>query len=488
MKEQDLLRELFRGMTRRDYMRQSAAGALAALTGAAPRLLAQNGPPPLTPASQPAARADSMILLWMAGGMAQTETFDPKTYTPYEPGLESKRVLSTFRSVPSVVDGIRLSEEMEEIGKVMDRGTLIRSHRVGDLGFILHSRHQFHWHTGYEPPQGIAVPHIGAWISKLLGPRNPEMPPFLVIGQNMEIGAESDPLKSFHTAGILGSDVAPFLITDPRDAVASVQAPAHMSAERFAQRYQRYRELAAASPMMREGGSHQRESLLRAMENADRLLRSPSAKAFDLTLEPKESFDRYNTGRFGLGCLLARRLVEKGARFVEVSSEYIPFRHWDTHENGHERAKAMKASVDIPVAQLIRDLESRGLLERTLVVIASEFGRDMMTEGKPGNEVKEQVKQPERMTSMQHYGMHRHYTEAASVAVFGGGFKKGYLHGETASERPLSIVKGAVSIPDLHATLFTALGIAPDAGVEVEKRPVHVTKDGKGKVVEDLLA
>ncbi len=488
MKERELVRELFRGMTRRDYMRQSAAGALAALTGAAPTLLAQNGPPALVAGSQPTARADSMILIWMAGGMAQTETFDPKTYTPYEPGLESKRVLSTFRSVPSVVDGIRLSEGLEEIGKVMDRGTLIRSHRVGDLGFILHSRHQFHWHTGYEPPQGIAVPHIGAWVSRLLGPRNPEMPPFLVLGQNMEIGAESDPLKSFHTAGILGSDAAPFLITDPRDAVASVQAPEHMSAERFAQRYERYRELAAASPIMREGGSHQRESLLRAMENADRLLRSPSAKAFDLTLEPKESFDRYNTGRFGLGCLLARRLVEKGARFVEVSSEYIPFRHWDTHENGHERAKAMKASVDRPVAQLIRDLESRGMLERTLVVIASEFGRDMMTEGKPGNEVKEQVKQPERMTSMQHYGMHRHYTEAASVAVFGGGFKKGYLHGETASERPLSIVKDPVSIPDLHATLFAALGIAPDAGVEVEKRPVHVTKDGKGKVVEDLLA
>lgn len=488
MKEQELLQSLFRGMTRRDYMRQSAAGALAALAGASPRLLAQSEPKRLQPGSHPTARADSIILLWMAGGMAQTETFDPKVYTPYEHGLESKRVLSTFPSVPTVVDGIQLSQGLEEIGKVMDRGTLIRTHRVGDLGFILHSRHQFHWHTGYEPPQGIAVPHMGAWVAKLLGPRNPEMPPFLVIGQNMEIGAESDPLKSFHTAGILGSDAAPFLITDPRDAVASVQAPKHMSADRFAQRYERYRRLAEASPMMREGSSHQRESLLRAMENADRLLRSPSAKAFDLTLEPKESYDRYNTGRFGLGCLLARRLVEGGARFVEVTSEYIPFRHWDTHENGHERAKGMKAAIDRPIAQLVRDLEARGLLDRTLVVIATEFGRDMMTEGKPGNEVKDQVQQPERMTSPQHYGMHRHFTEAVSVAVFGGGFKRGYLHGETAAERPCSIVKDPVTISDLHATLFAALGIAPDAGVEVEKRPVYVTKDGKGKVVEALLA
>ena len=121
-------------------------------------------------------------------------------------------------------------------------------------------------------------------------------------------------------------------------------------------------------------------------------------------------------------------------------------------------------------------------------MIASEFGRDMMTEGKPGKEVKDQVKQPDIMTSMQHYGMHRHFTEAGSVLLFGGGFKRGYLHGETAAERPCSIVKDPVTITDLHATLYTALGIAPDAGVEVERRPVYVTKDGKGKVVRDLLA
>jgi hypothetical protein len=179
--------DLFRGMTRRDYMRQSAAAALAALTGGAPRLLGQNGPK---------ATADSVILLWMAGGMAQTETFDPKAYTPYEPGLESKRVLSTFPSIPTAVDGIRLSQGLEEIAKVMDRGTLVRSHRVGDLGFILHSRHQYQWHTGYEPPQSVAVPHMGSWVAKLLGPKTAEMPPFVVVGQNMEIGAESDPLKS----------------------------------------------------------------------------------------------------------------------------------------------------------------------------------------------------------------------------------------------------------------------------------------------------
>jgi uncharacterized protein (DUF1501 family) len=482
MTERELSRRLLAPLSRRDYMRQSAAAALAALTGAAPRLLANPS------AANPQPKADSIILLWMAGGMAQTETFDPKRYTPYRAGLESQRVLSTFPAIPTSVDGIQFSQGLEELAKVMHLGTLIRSHRVGDLGFILHSRHQFHWHTGYEPPQGVAVPHLGAWFAKLLGPRNPEMPPFFVIGQNMEIGAESDPLKSFHTAGILGADAGPFLITDPRDAIASVQAPAHISATRFAQRYQRYRELAAASPILQQGNNHQQEALRRSLDNADRLLRSPSAQAFDLTREPQESYAAYNTSRFGLGCLLARRLVESGARFVEVTSEYIPFRHWDSHENGHERARDMKQAIDLPIARLVQDLEERGLLNRTLVVLASEFGRDMMTEGKPGAEVKEQAKQPDIMTSMQHYGMHRHFTEAGSVLIFGGGFRRGYLHGATAEERPCSIVRDPVTIEDLHATLFAAMGLAPDAGVVVEKRPVYVTKDGKGKVIPQLFA
>ena len=148
----------------------------------------------------------------------------------------------------------------------------------------------------------------------------------------------------------------------------------------------------------------------------------------------------------------------------------------------------MKQSVDRPVARLIRDLDERGLLSRTLVVIASEFGRDMMTEGKPGREVQNQVSVPDIMTVPQHYGMHRHFTEAGSVVAFGGGFRRGVLHGETADERPCSIVRDPVTIPDLHATLYATLGIPANAGVTIEQRPVYVTKDGKGKAVEALLS
>ena len=452
---------------------------LGALAGAAPRLRAAGK---ITP------RADSMILLWMAGGMAQTETFDPKRYTPYETGLASEKVLSTFPSIPTVLDGVRLSKGLEKIAGVLDRGTLIRTHRVGDLGFILHSRHQFHWHTGYTPPQSVAVPHMGSFMARTLGSRNPDIPAFLDIGQNMEIGGESDALKAFHTAGFLGSEYGPFQIVDPRDAVSVTRPSEYVGRARFENRRALHKKMLEASPVGRVGSDYQKESYLRSLENAHRLLTSPAAKAFDLSLEPEKSFAKYNNSRFGLGCLLARRAVEAGTRFVEVTTEYIPFRFWDSHENGHQRAKDMKATIDAPIAQLILDLEERGLLDRTLVVIATEFGRDMMTEGKPEQTVKEQVKQPEIMTEPKHYGMHRHFTEAVSVAVFGGGFKKGLVYGKTAEERPCRILENPVSIEDLHATLYTAMGIAPDTAYEIEERPVYATRDGKGRAVEGLFA
>lgn len=466
-------------LNRRDFL----AASLAALAAPEPPLQASAG-------GKPEPRADAMILLWMAGGMAQTETFDPKAFTPFASGVECKRVLSTFPQIDTVVDPIKLSQGLENIARLMDRTALIRSHRVGDLGHILHSRHQYHWHTGYAPPQSLAVPHLGAFIARTLGPRNPDVPPFIDIGQNLDIGAESDAVKAFHTAGFLGSEYGPFFIPDPRDAAAAVRPPEHISPERFKERYGRYRALVENSPVMRDGSRHQQESLLRAVENAHRLLTSPAAKAFDLSLEPKESFEEYNTGRFGLGCLLARRLVEAGARFIEVTTEYIPFRYWDTHENGHTRARDMKRAIDRPVARLVRDLEERGLLARTLIVLASEFGRDMITEGKPNKPVPDQVAktQPDVMTELKHYGMHRHFTEASSVLLFGGGIKKGFLYGKTADERPCRIVENPVSIEDLHATIYTVLGIPPDTAYVVEKRPFYVTKDGKGKAIPDLLA
>jgi uncharacterized protein (DUF1501 family) len=471
---------IYSRMSRRGFMGATAGATLAALAGSEPQFLRGDTPPKAT--------ADAVIVLWMAGGMAQTETWDPKRYTAFEPGVRTDRVLSTFPSIDTAADNIKISQGLERVAKVMDRATLIRTFQAADLGFILHSRHQYHWHTGYIPPQPMAVPHLGAVVAKTLGPRNPTVPPFIAIGQNLEIGAESSALKSFHTAGFLGTEYGPFLIKDPADATAAVRPPAELGDARFHSRRKLYETLLANEPVNQYGSDFQRQSLMRSMDAADRLLTSPSAKAFDLSLEPKKSFDVYNNGRFGQACLLARRLVEAGARYIEVTTEYIPFRYWDSHESGHERAETMKRQIDAPVAQLILDLEERGLLNRTLVVLASEFGRDAITEGKFGKEVKDQSKTPDVMSEPKHYGMHRHFTAAGSVVMFGGGVKKGFVYGKTADERPCTTIENPVPMEDLHASMYHALGIPPDQAFVFEKRPVYVTKDAKGKVIQDLFA
>lgn len=304
----------------------------------------------------------------------------------------------------------------------------------------------------------------------------------------MEIGAESASVKAFHTAGFLGAEHGPFLITNPQDAAASVRPLQELGDKRFQSRRELYTRLLHASPAAHLAGEFQRESMVRSVEKAHRLLNSSAAKAFDLSLEPRPSYDTYNTGRFGLGCLLARRLTEAGARFIEVTTEYVPFRYWDTHENGHARAAAMKQIIDAPVSQLILDLEQRGLLDRTLVILASEFGRDMMTEGKPDKLVKNQVEVPDVLTDPKHYGMHRHFTDAGSVLLFGGGMKRGFLYGETAEERPCRTIENPIGIEDLHATIYRALGIPADLAYVVEKRPVYVTRDGKGRARRELFA
>jgi hypothetical protein len=456
-----------------------SAAAVTTLGLGAPRLLRGD-----EPVEHPKPTADTCILLWMAGGMAAPETFDPKRYTPYEVGVPSEKILCTFPAIDTAVDNIKISDGLENVARVMDRGTLIRSHVVADLGNILHSRHQYHWHTGYVPPQTVAAPHLGSWIAKVRGPNNPAIPAFINIGQRLEGIGESEELKAFTTAGFLGSEYGPFNLPYPQDAANAVRPPKGMTPERFEARQQRYKELIKRSPLGELASDFHQESMLRAVDNAYRLLGSKERDAFDLAREPKERFEKYNTGRFGLGCLLARRLAEAGARYIEVTTEYVPFLSWDTHENGHTTYQEMKKQIDRPIAQLILDLEERGLLDRTLVILASEFSRDMMIEGVPGSTAQDQSRaKTDVMKQPIHYGLHRHFTGSGSVLLFGGGMKKGLLYGETAAERPLLTTKNPVTIPDLHATIFTAMGISPRTAFEVEKRPFFATEDGKGRPV-----
>ena len=475
-------------LARRAFLQSMAAASLTTMMGGEPRRLAASEehsehdlPPEPT--------ADACIVLWMAGGMAAPETFDPKRYHPFEIGTPIEKVMSTFPARDTVVDNIKICEGLERIGQVLDRGTLIRSHVLPDLGHILHSRHQYHWHTGYVPPQTVACPHVGAWMARVLGPRNPVIPPFINIGQRLEGIGENEEIKAFTTAGFFGSGYGPMNLPFPDEAARAVRPPAEVSPERFSNRYRFYQRLIDQSPHREYLSDYHQESMVRAMDNAHRLLSSREREAFDVSLEPRESFDKYNTGRFGQGCLLARRLVEAGARFIEVTTEYIPFIHWDTHAGGHETVDRLHGEIDAPIAQLILDLEARGLLDRTLVVLASEFSRDMIIEGVPGSNARDQATAPsDTLEEMKHYGLHRHFTGASSVLLFGGGMKRGFLYGESAPERPCLAIRDPISVMDLHATIFAAMGISPRTAFEVEKRPFYVTEDGKGKPVRELFA
>lgn len=467
--------------TRRDFLKKTSAAAIATMGMGAPLAGLLSSCESKIPTT-----ADSVILLFMAGGMAHTETFDPKKFTPFRKGMEAKEVLSTFPSIPTKLDGIFFSEGLENIASVLDKGTLIRSYQAADLGHILHTRHQYHFHTCYEPPQSVVVPHLGSWIAKEKGPLNPVIPPFINIGQRFTVG-EGEELKAFHSAGFLGSEYGPFLIPDPSAGLEAVRPPVGMDYKRFEGRNQLYNDLVAASPMGEFGSDYQKESLKRSMEQAYMLLNSPEAKAFDLSQEPKENYDKYNTGRFGLGCLLAKRLVDQGARYITVTTEYEPFFGWDTHDNGHTRLTDMKKLIDGPIAQLIKDLDQSGKLDRTMVIIASEFSRDMLMEGRPDLKVQDQVEVPDIIEDMKNYGMHRHFTDGCSVLMFGGGIKRGHVFGKTADERPCKTIENPIKIDSIHQTIYHALGIPPDKNYEIEKRPFYTTPDGHGKVEYGLL-
>ncbi len=472
--------------SRREFLRQLGAASLAAWMAGQPRALRSE---PALPVAHPEATADACILIWMAGGMAAPETFDPKTYHPFEIGTPVEKVMSTFPAIDTAVEGIQICQGLENLARIMDRATLIRSHVLPDLGHILHSRHQYHWHTGYVPPQTVACPHLGAWMARVLGPRNPVMPAFINIGQRLEGIGENEEIKAFTTAGFFGAEFGPLNLPYPERAAAAVRPPRQMDPGRFSDRNRFYRKLLDQSPHREFMSGYQQESMLRAIDNAYRLLSSPEREAFDIGLEPPESREIYGNSRFGRGCLLARRLVEAGTRFVEVTTEYEPFLHWDTHANGHTTVARMHREIDRPVTQLILDLETRGLLDRTLVVLASEFSRDMIIEGVPGSNARDQATAPtDVLQEMQHYGLHRHFTGSSSVLLFGGGMKRGFLYGRTAPERPCLAIENPVSVMDLHATIMTAMGISPQTAFDVEQRPFYVTEDGRGQAVRELFA
>ncbi|HEX2310815.1 MAG TPA: DUF1501 domain-containing protein [Vicinamibacterales bacterium] len=486
--------------------RQFIQAGIATTAGAAVAPFAraeERKPPSLLPP-----RADAIIYIWLPGGIAQTDTWDPKAFTPFRPGMKGSELLGTCASIPTKADGIVLGEGLESIASVMDKGAIVRS-LISDTKFgAIHLKAQYYANTGYLFPAGVKVPSLGAVVGRTLGRRHDDVPPYIYIGRDIDTSDEEKLFISEYIGpGFYGVRHAPFMIPDPAKGVATLNAIAGMRPDRLDRRQAYLRAITGlAEPELRD--ANRVKDYVQVMEDARAMMESPVKRAFDMVREespatlaayqpqvsPADVQDRtyYYGNRFGNGLLLARRLVERGARFVQVEYQYGPFKGFDMHENGRSRMVEMKRQIDRPIAQLVRDLDERGLLDRTLVVVATEFGRTIAARPAAGTEpdgfAERHTGDDLALENERMYGFHGHFSSANCMLLFGGGSRGGLAYGRTADRHPMVPVEQPVRLIDLHATIYRLLGIPADMWYETEGRPFYATKDGKGQVIQALIA
>jgi hypothetical protein len=422
-------------LSRRSLLRQGALG-LAGLTvsGWLGDLAAHAAAAP--------SRKRSCILLWMAGGPAQTDTFDLK------PGHANG---GPFKEIGTAAPGVRISEHLPQLARHANRLAVLRSMqtREGD-----HARATTHLRTGYTPQGSIRFPALGALVSHELADLNADLPGFVSVSPG---GAFGQPAAA---AGFLGPRHAPLVVTGRNGTlgVEDLRAP-WVSAERARERLELLRDMEAPFLSSRPGAGT--ASHVTAYDRAVRLQRQAAARAFDLSGEPARLRDRYGRSLFGQGCLLARRLVERGVPFVEVT-----LGGWDTHDNNFEQVRALCNVLDPAWATLMEDLSDRGLLGSTLVVWMGEFGRTPGINPRNGRD---------------------HYPAAWSVVLGGGGIKGGQALGRTSKDGA-RVEERPVAVPDLMATICTALGLDPRKQNQSNvARPIRLA-DPSGKPIQEVLS
>jgi len=497
-------------LTRRDFTKLGLSAAT--ITLPPPALGQDHAETPAETTGGPAERipprADAMILIWLPGGIAQTDTWDPKQFTPFEKGMKGSELLGTCRPIPTAADGVQIGEGLENLASVLDEGCILRSLTNQTRFGAIHLKAQYYMMTGYLFPAGVKAPSIGAVVARSLGRRDPNVPPYIYIGRDIDTSDEEKLFISEYTGpGFYGVNYAPFMIPEPSEGLPTLNTARGVSMERLDRRQALFHAiLHGLPPELRD--SPRAQDYLKVIEDARAMMDSPVKRAFEYMSDEKpetiaayepqigrdDLLDRsyYHGRRFGHGLLLARRLLEMGARFLQVEYLYGPFLGFDMHENGQRRMVEMKRQIDRPIAQLIRDLRERGLLDRTLVMIATEFGRTIAAQPAAGVEpdgfAERHTGENLVLDNEKMYGFHGHFSSGNCLLFFGGGFKRGIAYGKTAGGHPMVPVENPVSLTDVHATVYKALGIPPNHAYVTEGRPFYVTKDGKGMPIDALLA
>ncbi len=412
-----------RAMTRRSFLHYVSAGTIAAGTLNLRDLISLQ-------AAELRKQGRSMILLWMAGGPSQLETFDPKP--------ESSNGGST-EAIQTSVSGIQIANGWERTANMMNDIALIRSmtNREGS-----HPRATYQMHTGYIPSGSVKHPSLAACIAKEIADPKFDLPAVVSVGRTQG-------------AGFLGVDYEPFVVNRPG------QLPQNMENVVNTSRYQQRLNLLdrLEEDFSSRGGKIVVNNHRKLYGKTSRLVLSPNVKAFELEEESQELREQYGNSNFGRGCLLARRLVEAGVTFVEVRSG-----GWDTHQDNFERTTTLASQVDPAMATLIADLKDRGFLDRTLVVWIGEFGRTPRINPRTGRD---------------------HYPRVFNAAMAGGGVKGGQVIGASTNDGT-AVAKDPVSINDIFCSICKSLNVDPRVeNISPLGRPMKIV-DG-GNVIPNLF-
>jgi len=439
-------------ITRRNWLQRAGVGLYGlSASGWLPALADQ--------LAQDPRRRRQCILLWMTGGPSHTDTFDMKP--EHTNGGE-------FAEIETNVAGIRISEHLPQLAKMADKLAIVRSlsTKEGD-----HGRATYLMRTGHPPQGGVRYPTMGASLSKELATDADLSVNYVSIA----------PYRATNFAafspGFLGPRHAPLTVAAAdqpqrmvvaqeeyaRLAVEDLQAPDQITPGQYAKRVELWRSLQDKFLAKHKGASpHAHDTIFR---RALQLMDSQVAKAFNLDEEPDDVRKKYGTGRFGQGCLMARRLIESGVAFVEVGlgSLESPTTGWDTHENNFETVRSLSQELDAGWATLMHELEERGLLDSTTILWMGEFGRTPRINPRAGRD---------------------HFPAAWTCVFGGGGIRSGQTYGETSKDGT-DIHDGLVNQADVIATLCGAMGVSPDSeNISAQGRPIRIAE---GKPIAPIL-
>ena len=382
--------------------------------------------------------ANSVIYLYMSGGMSHLDTFDTK------PGAETQ---GPVESIDTAADGVQISQYFPNLAKQMNHVAVINS-LYSNQG--AHAQGRYFMHTGYTMRGTIVHPDLGAWSAYHLGKANRTLP------ANVKIGGDSAGLGG----GFLESSYAALPIGDPEAGLQHSALANGVSEAKFQKRLKRLEVM--NGKFADRYNTKQSRAYASMYDEAINLMKSKDLETFDLSKEKSDLRDRYGRNKFGQACLLARRMAESGVRFIEVDNK-----GWDTHGDNFERVEEKSQVLDQALAALLGDLSSRGMLDSTLVVLATEFGRS------PSIQFDRNLGR-------------NHYPQAFSCLLAGGGIKGGLKYGST-DEEGREITEDMVTVPDFNATIATAMGIdIKKKAVSPSGRPFTVADDGEP--VDDLFA